>query len=131
MEPKPQWCKVSALTTVLFLLPKEFFILSIIIFLNPLQSDSNSNRVYDLGQNNVLGPSKRHVNPHLEWPGLKRLSDGPKSELCWLTKTLLINYRTDTWKQSFNVLNNIHEIYIPLSLLEQLLLSHSCPLQPP
>lgn len=74
MEPKPQWCKVSALTTVLFLLPKEFFIFKHYHFFeNPLQRDSNSNRVSDLGHNNVLGPSKRHVNPHLQWPGLKRL----------------------------------------------------------
>lgn len=72
MEPNPQWWEVSALTTVLFLLLKEFFIFKHYHFLNPLQSNSNSNRVYDLGQN-VLGPSKRHVNPHLEWPGLKRL----------------------------------------------------------
>ena len=74
MELKPQWCKVSALTTVLFLLPKEFFIFKHYHFFeNPLQSDTNNNRVYDLGHNNVLGPSKRHVNPHLQWPGLKRL----------------------------------------------------------
>ena len=34
-------------------------------FLNALQSDINSNRVYVLGHKHVLGPSQTHFSPRL------------------------------------------------------------------
>ena len=34
-------------------------------FLNALQSDDNSNRVYVLGHKHVLGPSQTHFSPRL------------------------------------------------------------------
>ena len=36
-----------------------------VFFLNALQSDDNSNRVYVLGHKHVLGPSQAHFSPRL------------------------------------------------------------------
>ena len=65
-------------------------------FLNALQSDINSNRVYVLGHEYVLGPSQTHFSPRLAARAKMSLSRAQNIFMPANINSIVISYREGT-----------------------------------